>query len=46
MKVFIHRGGKTTGPYTLDQFNEYYQAGTFIDSDLACYDGKNWVKLT
>jgi hypothetical protein len=46
MKVFIHRGGKNSGPYTLDQFNEYYQSGTFIDSDLACYDGKNWVKLT
>ena len=45
MKVFVYIDGKTLGSYTLDQLRNHVQAGKFKDSNFACYDGKNWVKI-
>ena len=46
MKVFIYRSGKTFGPYSIDQLNEYLRQGNILGSDLACHDGKEWIKLS
>ena len=45
MKVYVHLAGKNHGPYSIDQLRKYVQAGNFRDDHLACYDGKNWVKI-
>ena len=46
MKVFIYRSGKTFGPYSINQLNQYLQEGKVLRSDLACHDGKEWIKLS
>ena len=46
MKVFIYRSGKTFGPYSIDQLNGYLREGKVLRSDLACHDGKDWIKLS
>ena len=46
MKVFIYRSGKTFGPYSINQLNRYLQEGKVLRSDLACHDGKEWIKLS
>ena len=46
MKVFIYRSGKTFGPYSIDQLNGYLREGKVLRSDLACHDGKEWIKLS
>ena len=45
MQVYVHLAGKNYGPYFLEQLRQYVQAGNFMDDDLACYDGTNWVKI-
>ena len=46
MKIYVHREGKNYGPYSVSQLKEYLQARNFIQDDLACHDGANWVKLS
>jgi hypothetical protein len=46
MKVYVHKNGKTYGPYSVAQLKEYIRARNFTIDDLACYDGANWVKLS
>ena len=46
MKIYVHREGKNYGPYSVSQLKEYLQEGNFIEDDLACHDGANWVKLS
>ena len=46
MKVFIYRSGKTFGPYSINLLNQYLQEGKVLRSDLACHDGKEWIKLS
>ena len=45
MKVYVNRDGKNYGPYSVAQLKEYIRARNFIEDDLACHDGANWVKL-
>lgn len=46
MKIYVHREGENYGPYSVSQLKEYLQARNFIEDDLACHDGANWVKLS
>ena len=46
MQIQIHKGGKTYGPYPLEQVRQYLKAGNFTGNDLACHDGANWIKLS
>ena len=46
MKVFIYRSGKAFGTYSIDQLNKYLKQGNVLESDLACHDGKEWIKLS
>ena len=45
MQVFVHIGGKNYGPYTVEQLRSYVKAGNFKEDHLACFDGKNWVRI-
>ena len=45
MQIYVHIDGKTHGAYSIDQLRQYVQAGSFKEHHLACYDGKNWVKV-
>ena len=45
MQLYVYFGGQNHGPYSIDQIRQYVQAGNFKDDHLACYDGKNWVKI-
>ena len=46
MKIYVHRNGKTFGPFSVAQLNEHLRANHFVDDDLACFDGSRWVKLS
>ena len=46
MQIHIHKDGKTSGPYPLEQVRQYLKAGNFTGNDLACHDGANWIKLS
>lgn len=45
VKVYLHRNGKTSGPYSLEQVRQYVKGEAFSDKDLACYDGKKWIQI-
>ena len=45
MQVFVHIGGKNYGPYSVDQLRSYVKAGNFKEDHLACYDGRNWLRI-
>ena len=46
MNIYVHKGGKNYGPYSVSQLRELVRKGNFEGNDLACYDGANWVKLS
>ena len=46
MRVYVTKGGKNYGPYTVDQLKQYLEARNFDRNDWACHDGKNWVRLS
>jgi hypothetical protein len=46
MKIHIHKDGKNYGPYSIEQIEEFVAKGNFTNVDLACCDGKNWIKLS
>jgi hypothetical protein len=46
MNIYVHKGGKNYGPYSVSQLREFLRKGNFEGNDLACYDGANWVKLS
>ena len=46
MQIYVHISGKNYGPYSIDQLREYVSKGSFKSDSQACYDGKNWVKIT
>ena len=46
MKVYIHRKGKTFGPFSVAQIKEHLRANNFVGDDLACFDGNHWIKLS
>lgn len=45
MQAYVGKSGKTYGPYPVENLRGYVEAGNFALDDLACIDGKNWVKL-
>ena len=46
MQIYVHISGKNYGPYSIDQLREYVSKGSFKGDSQACYDGKNWVKIS
>ena len=46
MQIYVHISGKNYGPYSIDQLREYVNKGSFKSNSQACYDGKNWVKIS
>ena len=45
MKIYIHKNGKTFGPYSESQIRDCLVAKKFSMEDQACYDGKTWIRL-
>ena len=45
MQIYVHIDGKTHGAYSIDHLRQYVQTGSFKEDHLACYDGRNWVKV-
>lgn len=46
MQIYLSKDGTQYGPYDLEQLRYYVEQRNFSISDLACYDGKNWVKVS
>ena len=46
MQIYVHISGQNYGPYSLDQLREYVSKGNIKSDSQACYDGKNWVRIT
>ena len=46
MQIYVHLGGKNYGPYSIEQIRQYVQAGNFTVDQQACYDGRNWVRIS
>ena len=46
MQIYVHISGENYGPYSLDQLREYVRKGNIKSDSQACYDGKNWVRIT
>jgi len=46
VQIYVHISGKNYGPYSIDQLREYVSKGSFKGDSQACYDGKNWVKIS
>ena len=44
--IYLHKGGKQSGPYTLNQIEEFLKNKDFSMEDLACWDGENWQKVS
>ena len=46
MNLFVSRDGQTFGPYTLEQANQYLQAGQLLPNDYALFEGQTeWKSL-
>jgi hypothetical protein len=45
MQIYVHKGGKNYGPYPVEQLRDLVEQGNLSLEDLACHDGKNWVKI-
>jgi len=46
VQIFITRGEDSSGPYTLEQVQDYMNQGMLLPSDLAWYEGlDNWIPL-
>jgi len=45
MQVYVHKGGKPSGPYGIDQLRQFLDAGQLSPQDHACHDGSNWITL-
>tara|TARA_R100000951_G_C2588395_1_gene164209 strand:- start:32 stop:739 length:708 start_codon:yes stop_codon:yes gene_type:complete len=46
VQIYVHISGKNYGPYSIEQLREYVSKGSFKSNSQACYDGKNWVKIS
>lgn len=46
MQAYVHKDGKTLGPYTVRELKERVEEGVLIPDDQASYDGQNWVKIS
>ena len=45
VQINIHKDDQNFGPYSIDQARAYLTSGNLSKEDLACHDGKNWVRL-
>ena len=45
MKIYIHKNGKSFGPYSASQLRDCLVAKKFSMDDPACCDGKTWIRL-
>ena len=45
MQAYVHKDGKTLGPYTVRELRNRVKDGILLPDDLACHDGQNWVKI-
>ena len=45
-RVYLFKGGKNHGPYTLEEVREYVRDRSFTEKDYACHDGKNWIRVS
>ena len=46
MQIHITRGEESSGPYTLEQVQDYLAQGILLPDDLAWHEGlENWVPL-
>ena len=46
MQAYVHKDGKTLGPYTVRELKERVEEGILLPEDQASYDGQNWVKIS
>ena len=46
MQAYVHKDGKTLGPYTVRELKERVEVGILLPEDQASYDGQNWVKIS
>lgn len=46
MKIYLHKNGETTGPFNLEEVRQKVQNKVFSIENLACYDGKEWVRIS
>jgi|MDSW01.1.fsa_nt_gb hypothetical protein len=46
MQAYVHKDGKTLGPYTVRELKERVEKGILLPDDQASYDGQNWVKIS
>jgi hypothetical protein len=45
LKVYVHKNGQQSSPFTVEQLRQYVQQGNFTAENLDCHDGQNWVKI-
>jgi uncharacterized membrane protein YjgN (DUF898 family) len=45
MQIYIHKDGRKSGPFTLEQLREKVLQGSFTEEDYACHDYRNWVTI-
>jgi uncharacterized membrane protein YjgN (DUF898 family) len=45
MQIYIHKDGRKSGPFTLEQLREKVLQGSFTEQDYACHDHRNWVTI-
>ncbi|MFP6893477.1 MAG: DUF898 family protein [Opitutales bacterium] len=45
MQIYLHKDGRQSGPFTLEQLREKVLQGSFTEEDYACYDHRNWVTI-
>ena len=45
MQAYVHKDGKTLGPYTVRELRERVEEEILLPEDQASYDGENWVKI-
>ena len=46
MQAYVHKDGKTLGPYTVRELKTRVDGGILLAEDQASYDGQNWVKIS
>ena len=47
MQIFITRGEDSSGPFTLEQVQDYLTKGTLLPDDLACHEElEDWIPLS
>ena len=45
MKIYVHKNGKSFGPYSASQLRDCLVAKQFSMEDPVCCDGKTWIRL-